>query len=196
MGLFSNKKNQEELTGVNIYKDKKNRTIYYNKFTKSAYVLKPQHYASFRRFSTRFLLPILSFILISGIAFDQPILNMPYPIPISIVVSILIYLVIAFKFYRSFLPSLTSLPAFVPIKKDTMIDSLRKADLSKSIVKTVLLILISVLFAVNAQQVYEKNAIEYMLYLNYALSAGAGILALLQLYALITRKHAKPTLEV
>lgn len=190
MGIFSGNKDLE-LSGRNIYGDKKNRVIYLSPITKKAYVLKPMHVKEFNQSKSRFILPIIIFIFISGIAFDKPIIDIPYAPLVAALIALAVYGFFAYRFYYKFLPTLTVLPNFVPEHKNSFLDTARRRSPNVSMLRLGLLLVMAVLFILNGRQVFERTGDMMNLYLNYGLSAIVLILSIVQFYALMTRHKAK-----
>lgn len=186
MGLFS-QGNNKEFSGMNIYKDTKNRTIYYNRFTKKAYVLKPENFDSYKKYSTRFSLPVIIFMLLSGFVFNSSKVQFEYATALAFGLAFVVYLVIALRFYLSFLPALTILPKFEPEKKLSRIVAMRKTPLGLSIVKTIIIVALGSLLVVNGHMMFANNGDKLTLYLNYILAIVCASIAIMNIYAMCTR---------
>lgn len=133
------------LTGLHIYRDKRNRAIYYDVFTKNGYVIPTQMYAKYRTFSMRFLIGFL-------VAASLAIYLLP-PVP-SIILGLIAYLGMEIYFRKTFFPQLTILPNFVPEAKESYSSVLVKEKTSILCIKILLLIAFAVLLVV---QLYVKE---------------------------------------
>lgn len=165
----------EKIGGFSVYRDDKNRPIYYNRFNHNGYVLSDNS-KSFKTFNSRFMLGFIAIIF--GYIFNLPLW-------MSIILGIVVYLVMEFKF-RKFLNTLPVIPNFQPKKRTSVVDSEAGLSTKKIITKIVLYFAISVLLIVNA---YSSKYTGLILYLNYALSIITFITGIIEIRALIANRN-------
>ena len=92
--------------GFNIYHDDKNRTIYYNRLSKRAYIIKPNDFNTFRTYSMRIFLALAVIVVL--FSFSDTFLANPL---FAIGVGVLVFVVLQVKF-NGFLNRCTSIANF------------------------------------------------------------------------------------
>jgi uncharacterized membrane protein len=171
-GRKTRQKQQTDLkgnvSGWHVYKDERGRAVYYDIFSKTGYIL-ANNEERYKQFSMRFVMGLIGFILI--LMFNMPIW-------LCVLAGVGVYAFLEFRF-RKFL---ATLPRIEKMKSEASIKTL---ETNKVILKMVLLIALSVLIVLNAQ---NERYTGWMLYLNYVISALALIFALYHAKELISRK--------
>lgn len=178
-GRKTRKKNETNLkssvSGMHIYKDERQRPVYYDIFSKTGYIL-ANNEARYKQFSMRFMMGIIGFVLMM-------LFNMP--LWVDIVVGLGVYGFMEYKF-RKFLKTLVHVENFKCDEKMKSQQSIKTLDTNKVVIKMVLLIALSVLIIINAQNEGYKG---WLLYLNYLISVLTFIFALYHAKELISRKQ-------
>lgn len=174
------RKAQEEnlkgsISGLHIYKDERNRPVYYDVFSKTGYILSNNE-ARYKQYSMRFMMGIIGFILM--MLFNMPIL-------VDFAVGIAVYIFMEVKF-RKFLKTLVRIENFKCDEKMKSQQSIKTLDTNKVVIKMILLIALSVLIIINAQ---NEGYTGWLLYLNYVISILSFIFALYHAKELISRKQ-------
>lgn len=161
---------KESVSGVNIYKDEKGRTIYFNIFDKNGYVL-DGYEKGYKKLSSRYALAAISGIF----AF---LLNFSVLVSIGVVFFVVIYFEVRF---RLFLKRLTIIKGFHPAARVSKVSADQKDQTSKMILRIILLLILVVLIPINA---INNNYQDFFLYINYAFTALALLLTLYYSYIL------------
>lgn len=167
--------NDDKIGGFSVYRDDKNRPIYYNRFNHNGYVLS-DNAKLFKTFNSRFMLGFIATIF--GYIFNLPLW-------LCVTLGIIVYLVMEFKF-RKFLNKLPVIPNFQPKKRTSIVDSEAGLSTKKIITKMILYFTISILLIVNA---YSSNYTGLILYLNYALSVITFITGIIEIRAFIANRN-------
>lgn len=167
------KKTTPEIGGMNVYFDSRQRPVYYDRFSKRAYLLKDVE-KTYQLYSMRFFLGIAAIVIIY--AFKLPLW-------LCVVLGIAVYAFMEFKF-RRFLSNLTQMTNFVLEKKISKVDAERQKPLNKVILKIVLFILLATLLVINVKQ---QGYTGVVLYLNYAFAVASVFMALFELFACLTK---------
>ena len=115
--------------GKNIYKDKLNRTILYDKLTKKAYILKSSDEKQYSIYSKRFLFPIVAFALLFT-SFDY-LIGLGAAVLVGIITEL---------FYRyRFLKGLQINKDFTPCGKEDYYDQVAKATSKQDLTMRIIL---------------------------------------------------------
>lgn len=136
-----NTENKNELQGLNIYKDNKGRTIYYNPIKKQGYFINHEYLKAFQITRYRFVIPLIAFILIYSFI-DNTI--------ISIAIAAISYIVLALRLYISILPKLSPVPNYKPEQKISYVQRISEQETSKIILKAILYLAFGILTFINA----------------------------------------------
>lgn len=128
------------LIGINIYYNNKNQTIYYHPLFKKGYVIKPELEEKFKIFKSRFLIPILLFIL-SKFGFNHNIL-------LAIFFAIIGFVYIEYQFLKT-LNSLTTISIFDKKYYHQSFQFNKEFSIKPLIAKVILLPILSVLLLLN-----------------------------------------------
>lgn len=142
-------KNKLPLTGINIYYNNKNQIIYYHPLFKKGYVVKPELEEKFKIFKSRFLVPILLFIL-SKFSFGHHYL-------LAILFAVIGFAYIEYHFIKT-LNSLTTIAVFDKKYYHQSFKVNKEFSQKPIVVKIILLPIISCLLIVNI--FLEKQILE------------------------------------
>lgn len=170
---------KKELRGLNIYNDKKGRTVYYDWFTKNGYVIPPNKYDNYTNYSIRFVVSVLVGFLSALFLKDN------YLAGIAIGAST--YIAYTFVFRRRFLNSLTIIPDFKRPIKENYIDR-NVVAMPKKRVISIILIAFFLVFAIAANAIIGGYDIV-MLILNLGLSAAALGFLVVHVIILVKKKQ-------
>lgn len=140
-----------EISGMNIYTDKKGRTVYYDFITKNGYIIPPNKYNSYTNYSIRLLVSVLVGYL-SSLFLDN---NYFY----GFIVGVSTYIAYSFVFRKRFLSSLSVIPDFKRPYKESYIDrnvknTSKKKNLSIVFVAMLLLPIIVLNLAVSGYDTF------------------------------------------
>lgn len=141
--------NKTPLIGMNIYYNNKNQVIYYHPLFKKGYIIKPEVEDKFRIFKSRFLIPILLFIL-SKFAFNHNLL-------LAIFFGVIGFVYIEYQFIKT-LNSLTTISVFDKKYYHQSFYQNKEFNIKPIIAKVILLPILSVLIIVNL--FIEKKLME------------------------------------
>ena len=114
--MASHHEDQEQLTsGIHVYQNKRGQTVYWNPLTKQTYIITKDVARTHSYYSMR---PVLGFIVgyFLMVLLEKPLLG--------ITVGVLVWQVIAFFFYKKFLPTLPIDEHFVRPEKHSLLDRL------------------------------------------------------------------------
>lgn len=140
---------KNKVTGFNIYKDKKNRDVYYDVFTKEGYVITPNEVTKLNFYQKRFIIPVIIFAL----TYTIDLFGFKFGIVGAGAASLLSFVCIEYFFRFRFLKSMITLPNFVPNKKEDYFHQLATSSpLSSLIIKGILYIALGVLLIVFGLQ--------------------------------------------
>lgn len=159
--------------GINVFQDEKGRSVYFNRFNKTGYVL-TDHEKAYRPFALRFFLGIFASIL--AYMFDLPLL-------ISAIIGVALYIIMEIRF-RLFLKDLPQLINFKPVKRQSRLEAEKAEDVKKLFLKTFLYAALGGLLLANA--ILEGYA-DAILYANVAIAIFGFIMALIEVRAIIVK---------
>lgn len=103
-----------KVTGFNIYKDKKNRDIYYDTFSKEGYVITPNDVSQLNFYQKRFILPVIIFAL----TYTIDLFGFKFGVMGAGAAAILSFVCVEYFFRFRFLKSMITIPNFVPNKQE------------------------------------------------------------------------------
>ena len=168
---------EEKIGGFGVYRDDKGRPVYWNRFSKTAYLLTGKT-KPFRTYSSRIYVGIIAGAL-------TYVFNLP-PV-VCIAIGLVVFLAMEWKF-RSFLKTLPEIKNFNPKNHVNKIESESKMDTYKIVIKVILAALMIVLIYLNAMQ---QGFTGFFLYMNYGLCVVAAIIIVLEVRALILNLQNK-----
>lgn len=165
--LFTNPE-QTTLSGLHIYKDKKGRNVYLNRFNKTGYIITDADEKSYRMYSMRFVLGIIVFILLNGFVLS-PLL--------SALAGVVVYVILEIRFRTKFLPDLTQVPNFEPASKESPLIVASREEKKRIMMKCVLYLAFSILMAINTYlQAQQGESTQFMQMIGYLVAlAGAAM---------------------
>lgn len=168
-----------EIKGMNIYKDNKGRTIYYDRLFKKAYYIAPLDYKSFSLYQQRFFLGLAVAIVIMSFMHGKQIAM----IWIGIALGLLIYGVMEYKF-RSFLKKCSTVKFDVNNLSATKTSNVSETP-SRLVLKAILLTALGVLLVINA---YAQGYDSFIIAMCYVVAAFCLVGALFQVKSLMDQK--------
>lgn len=177
----SNSQNGKKVVGGwNVYLNKNNQTVMYDPMSKNGYLILSENINNFTLYHNRIALAIaLGMVLVS-------FMN-DWKIPL--LASVIFFAVLEFRYRRSWLPSLVSLPNFKPEHKVGFIDSLvETGNTTRYILLFVLYLAFGILLVING---YQMNSSLLIMIINYCVLAGCICLSLSYLTAFIRVKSKK-----
>ena len=140
----ASKSNTPVLSGMHIYKDNKNRSIYYDVLTKKAYVITNADVKSYSIYAQRFFIALALAVLIMALTYEDHSNLMIF----GPLVALVVYGLMEWRF-RVFLNTCNQIP--VKLEQWVGREQLSAQEpKSRLITKTVLLIALAVLIIVNA----------------------------------------------
>ncbi len=142
-------KNKLPLTGINIYYNNKNQIIYYHPLFKKGYIIKPELEEKFKIYKSRFLVPILLFI-ISKFSFNHHYL-------LATLFGVIGFVYIEYHFIKT-LNSLTTIAVFDKKYYHQSLTINKEFSIKPIIIKVILLPIISSLLIINL--FVEKQILE------------------------------------
>lgn len=172
--------------GFNVYHDDKNRTIYYNRFSKRAYIIKPNDFSTFQTYNMRIFLTLAVIIVL--FSFSDTFLANPV---FAIGVGILVFAVLQVKF-NGFLKHCTSIANFNTKEAYGHIQILAVEDTKKILLKIVLFVALACLVVYNS---YVQNYNTLSLIISWLLAAYAAFQVAMELIAL-NYKRNHPDLDL
>ena len=175
--MYSN--DDAPLNGMNIYRNKKGQVIYYDRFRKNGYIISPEKEKQYRIYSNRLLFAVLAVILIGNFFLSWR--N-------SFFVGVILYILLEVIFRFRYLPSCTSVPGFVPEKRESLVLQLSRIPRNKIITKILLFIALGVLLILNAA---EQNYTDWGLWLSYGFSVASFFMSALNVAALLRSNKEK-----
>lgn len=170
--------NKQQPIGFNLYADNGGRTIYYDRFSKQAYLISKKEETKYFFFSSR---PVSAFV----VGFIAYYFSKSWPI--TIFAAIVTYLTLLFFFRKMFLADLAIVPKFIPSKKDPLYKRLAEAFSAK---KIVLIILLAYALAIGTIVNVQLTNYDYLTKIfNYVLAIGAFIFGSYYIYVLIYKRR-------
>lgn len=136
-----NNNNTPALSGHNIYKDKHGQTIYYNKRTRVGYVIPEKDFSKFQILQMRYVFALVVAVLLYSMT------QINYWLSGFVLVAVAVGMELTLRF--KVLPSYTQYQNFQPEKGESQLDLMVKEGRNKLLLRTFLLILLSILLIVN-----------------------------------------------
>ena len=164
-----------KISGINIYKDKTGRAIYYDRLEKRGYLLQPKDTNLYVLYSKRFLIPIFVFFLLYDLQFGGHYFGFQETLMIAVITIMMMEVMFRFHYLRS----LQAVPGFQPTGDDGIVTRMTK-DTSKGmlIYKAVLYFALGALLILLA---YTENFGQVELICCYILSFIVSIVAVIYL---------------
>ncbi len=143
MGFFGSKSNKKKerqvgLYGRNIYLDKKNRYIYWNRFDKNGYLIPLDKVPSFRLYQMRWFLSIATVVILNEFFFDGLVIP-------SALGGIVVFVFSEYNYRKKFLPNLTRYANFKPDGCMNHIEIMATVETKKLYMLTVLYCVLAIL---------------------------------------------------
>ncbi len=177
----SNKKNTPALSGHNIYKDKHGQTIYFNKKTRVGYVVPEKDFSKFQILQMRYILALVIAVLLYSMT------NISYWLTGIVLVAVAIGMEVTLRV--KVLPGYTQYQNFEPEKGESQLDLMVKEGRNKLLLRTCLLLLLSILLIVNLFTMDEEPTI-ILIILSVILSIASLVYAGVQIRGIIyIQKH-------
>lgn len=136
-----NNNNKPAISGRNIYKDKHGQTIYFNKRTRVGYVIPEKDFSKFQILQMRYILALVVAVLLYSMT------KVNYWLIGIVLVAVAVGMELTLRF--KVLPSYTQYQNFQPEKGESQLDLMIKEGRNKLLLRTCLLILLSILLIVN-----------------------------------------------
>lgn len=146
-----NNNNTPALSGRNIYKDKHGQTIYFNKKTRVGYVIPEKDFSKFQILQMRYVLALVVAVLLYSMT------QINYWLAGFVLVAVAVGMELTLRF--KVLPSYTQYQNFQPEKGESHLDLMVKEGRNKLLLRTCLLILLSILLIVNLFTMDEEPTI-------------------------------------
>lgn len=181
-----NKTQTSMIGGFSVYHDDKNRTIYYNRITKRAFVIKPNDFNTFQTYNMRIFLALAVIIVL--FSFSNTFLANPI---FAIGIGVLVFAVLQIKF-NGFLNRCTSIAHFDTKRAYGHIQILSTEEAKRIILKVILFIALAVLVVYNS---YAQNYNALSLVISWLLAIYAAFQVIVLLAAL-NYKRAHPDLDL
>lgn len=164
IGRKTKKEDNAKISGLHIYIDKNGRTIYYNIFDHTGYII-DGYEKTYRTLSMRYLVGGLAAVL--SYSFDFGWL-------VACILGVAAWLLMEMRF-RKFLKGMPKIEKFKRDKRVTFLEISAKEDPKKLLLKVGLWFVFGVCLVINA---HEKGYEGYMLYLNYVIAAVSVVFAI------------------
>lgn len=165
------------LTGRNIYLDKRNRTVYYDIFTKTGYVIPPEDERKIFVYKNR-----LAIILFASILSIDTIFN----IMVAAIFGVVLFLIVEAYYRFVVFKKLKVSSSFDREKRKSPLKTIVEAnEKGKSIILVCLYIAFSILVIINA---YSQNYTIWLMILSYAFSLFGIYSAITHLIAITKMK--------
>lgn len=177
-------KNQSKprVAGASIYKDKRGRDVYYDRFTHNGYLILESNVKSFQFYQNRLLFPLIIFALLLNFNFGSMHIGW---IEAGVVALIALF-GLEFFFRFKYLKSLTIIPNFVPENKLSFIEQVNeKNEKNPLILKAFLYMLLGVVLILYA---YQQNNTGFNLIIMWVISIIVICVGITYLYAVLRRK--------
>lgn len=157
------------LSGKNIYRDKKHRTVYYNKNSKKGYVIAPGTEKIFFNWSMRYMLGLIAFIFLE--------LLFLHNIIISVAIALALTAFMEYK-YRKLLNTYPMIQNFdITTAKKT--DEIKPTDSKpKLILKAALYLALAILLVANIYVTKSISENIVSVVISYVAAAGALYMAI------------------
>lgn len=132
------------VAGINIYKDSRNRTVYFDRLTKDGYVITAHNVNQYNFYSKRFLIPLIAFALLSTLNVGGYKLGFGK----AALICLGIIIVMEYLFRFRFLKSLTTIPNFRPEKKKPYLQQIIDSNTNKFVIflKAILYLALGIIF--------------------------------------------------
>ena len=156
-------KNKAPLKGINIYIDKKGRTVYYDRLSKNGYIIPPNKFDNYTNYSIRFIVAILVGYL-AALFLDSNYLA-------GFLVGVSAYIAYTFIFHKRFLSKLSIIPNFNPPYRENYINrNIKEMPMKRVYTIIAIALILLVLIAINAVA-YGLEGWSSIVYLAIALVA-------------------------
>lgn len=147
------------LTGRNIYIDKRNRTVYYDMFTKTGYVIPHEDEKKMFLYKNRLPIILLASILSIDTLFDTTM---------AVIFGVLLFLILEVYYRFAIFKKFKTSSSFDRKKIKSPLNAIVEAnEKGKSIILVGLYIAFSILVIINA---YKQNYTIWIMILSYAFS--------------------------
>ena len=175
-------KTKNRIAGMNVYKDKHNRDVYYDRLTKKAYIINPSDVNQYNFYSRRFFIPIIAFVLLFSLKIGNIELGYAGAAGIALIIGI-----IKEAFFRfRFLKSLSAVPNFQPKEKPDYFDQLANAGNKQDLMIRSLLYFALGIVLIVFGYLSEFEIFEWIICIAFSL--GAIIMGIINLIAVLRKK--------
>ena len=157
----------KSIKGSNIYTDKKGRTIYYDSFTKTGYIIPPSQYNNYANYSIRFV--------ISVIVGCVSALFLKFDYLSGFFVGLSTYVAYTYLFHRRFLSKMTIDADFKKPQDDNYIErNIKEMSIKRAYTIILVALVLLVMIAVSVMA-YETDLYTMLVYCFIAILATAFI---------------------
>ena len=170
------KNNLKEIKGTFIYQDQKGRTVYYDIFTHNGYIIPKSNYVSYAKYQVN--TPLAIIVLVILITYTENIL-------LALAVASLIWIGIYALFRFNFLKKLQVIKDFKCPEKNGLTTYTSSFSKGRLVFLALILIVLAITSILNIK---NSNFTGNVLFMNYVITAVAGLGALFFLYSALTKK--------
>ena len=171
-----------KVTGFNIYKDKRNRDVYYDVISKQGYIISQSDVSRLNFYQKRYIIPVVIFAL----TYTIDLFGFKFGVIGASAVSLLSFIVTEYFFRFRFLKSMITVPNFIPNKQEDYFHQLATSSpLSSLILKGILYIILGCMLVVFGIQENFKT-LEWIVCIIITIIL--VIVGIFQLYASYLKK--------
>lgn len=175
-------KTKNRIAGLNVYKDKHNRDVYYDRLTKKAYIINPSDVNQYNFYSRRFFIPIIAFVLLFSLKIGNIELGYAGAAGIALIIGIITEAFFRFRFLKS----LSAVPNFQPKEKPDYFDQLANAGNKQDLMIRSLLYFALGIVLIVFGYLSEFEIFEWIICIAFSL--GAIIMGIINLIAVLRKK--------
>lgn len=175
-------KTKNRIAGMNVYKDKHNRDVYYDRLTKKAYIINPSDVNQYNFYSRRFFIPIIAFVLLFSLKIGNIELGYAGAAGIALIIGIITEAFFRFRFLKS----LSAVPNFQPKEKPDYFDQLANAGNKQDLMIRSLLYFALGIVLIVFGYLSEFEIFEWIICIAFSL--GAIIMGIINLIAVLRKK--------
>lgn len=175
-GMGNKSNSNDEIAGLNIYKNDKGQTVMYVKRTGTGYLLKPSDRSAYSLYHNRIAIAIAVFMILASFVNSW---KMP------LIVGVILYILLEFR-YRKWLQNLSRIENFKPERRHTLAEAVAQSYTKpKAILLMVLYLAFGILLVVY--MFMQKSSIV-MIIGSFVVLAGCLYMAYNYLHAIMLQK--------
>lgn len=184
VNFMAKKRGEPTISGRNIYKDKHNRYVLYNKKSQIGYVIPQDKFNQYQAYSNRYMMGVVAAILI--VTFELSIF-------IGIGVGVALTGILEMRYRTSFLPNLTQLSNFNIGESRSKIQIAAEQTTGRL---SLLAILYVVFGGLLVTQAYVGKMEEYMIYICWGIAAITVYMSINNIRVILYKsKHPNEVIE-